>query len=69
MRRAVLSCLGALLLAAAAQSAEPMKATAPDEMMPEGSAERMRECDKKALDANVKMEERAAYVTKCMGMK
>jgi hypothetical protein len=46
-----------------------MKASAPDKMMPAGDAEKMRACDKKAMDANVKMEERADFVKKCMGMK
>ena len=69
MRRLILSALAATLLAASAQGAEPMKASAPDKMMPAGDAEKMRACDKKAMDANIKMDERAEFVKKCMGMK
>jgi hypothetical protein len=61
--------LGAAVLALPAQAAEPMKASAPDKMMPSGDAEKMRACDKKAMDQAVKMEDRADFVKKCMGMK
>jgi hypothetical protein len=69
MPRLIVSMFAAIFLATAAQAADPMKASAPDKMMPAGDAEKMRACDKKAMDANVKMEERADFVKKCMGMK
>jgi hypothetical protein len=69
MRRLIPFVLAAALPAAAAQAAEPMKASAPDKMMPAGNAEKMRTCDQKAMDANIKMEERADFVKKCMGMR
>jgi len=58
-----------LVAAVSAQAAEPMKATAPEKMMPAGDAEKMRECNKKSMDPSIKMEDRAAFVKKCMGMK
>ena len=73
MRRLIPSILTAALVAglvaASAHAAEPMKASAPERMMPAGQAEKMRACDAKAMDANIKMEERAAFVKKCMAMK
>ncbi len=69
MRRPILSILAAALLAASAQAPKPMKASAPDKMMPAGDADKMRACDKKAMDSNIKMEERADFVKKCVGMK
>jgi hypothetical protein len=69
MRRLIVSILAAALLAVSAHAAEPMKASAPDKMMPAGEAEKMRACDKKAMDANIKMDDRADFVKKCMGMK
>ncbi len=69
MRRLTLMLSAAALLAAAAQAAEPMKASAPDKMMPPGDAEKMRACDKQAMDQHIKMEDRAAFVKKCVGMK
>jgi len=59
----------ALLGAVAAHAAEPMKASAPDKMMPAGEAEKMRACDKEAMEQAVKMEDRAAFVKNCMAMK
>jgi serine protease inhibitor ecotin len=69
MRRLISSVLCAGLVAASAQAAESMKASAPEKMMPAGQAEKMRACDAKAMDANIKMEDRAAFVRKCMAMK
>ena len=34
--------------------------------MPAGDAEKMRACDKKAMDEHVKMEDRAKFVADCM---
>jgi hypothetical protein len=69
MHRAMPLLLGAVMLATMVQAAEPMKATAPDKMMSAGDGEKMRECDKKAMAADIKMEDRAAFVKACMGMK
>ena len=61
-------CLSVLVLAGAAfaQTKAPMKSTAPEKMMPAGDAEKMRACDKKAMDEHVKMEDRAKFVADCM---
>jgi len=58
-----------LVATASARAAEPMKATAPEKMLPASDAEKMRECDKKSMDPSIRMEDRAAFVKKCMGMK
>jgi hypothetical protein len=58
-----------LVLAASAQTPPDMKATAPEKMMPSGKAELMRACDKLAMEQHVKMEDRTAFVTKCIADK
>jgi hypothetical protein len=58
-----------LVLAASAQTPSDMKATAPEKMMPSDKAELMRLCDKLAMDQHVKMEDRTAFVTKCIAEK
>jgi hypothetical protein len=55
--------------AAAAEQQAPMKATAPEKMMPSGAAEKMRECDKEAMQQNIKMEDRAQFVKDCVDKK
>jgi len=55
-----------VLAAAAAGHAEDMKSTAPEKMTPPGEAEKMRACDVRAMQENVPMEEKAAFVKKCM---
>ena len=52
-----------------AQDASAMKATAPEKMMPKYQAAKMRACDKRAMDQNIKMEDRARFVEKCVGGK
>jgi hypothetical protein len=52
--------------AASAQMSGPMKATAPEKMMPPEKAQKMRECDKRAKQQNIKMEDHARFVNKCM---
>ena len=52
-----------------AQDASAMKATAPERMMPINQAAKMRACDKRAMDQNIAMEDRASFVEKCVGGK
>jgi hypothetical protein len=52
--------------AASAQMSGPMKATAPEKMMPPEKAQKMRECDKRAKQQKIKMEDHASFVNKCM---
>lgn len=58
----------ALLLAGStwAQSSSNMKSSAPDKMTPPGEAEKMRACDKMAMDRHVTVQERARFVKNCM---
>ena len=46
--------------------ADSMKSTAPEKMLPRDSARKMRACDNRAVRDNVPMEQRAAFVKKCM---
>ena len=52
-----------------AENSSMMKATAPDKMMPQTQAAKMRECDKLAMERSVPMEDRAKFVEKCVGGK
>lgn len=56
-------CMPVLSLPALATS---MKSTAPEKMLPRADAKRMRTCDDRAMRENVPMEQRAAFVKKCM---
>lgn len=73
MRRMTLELLAAaavaLMTAGYVAAQTPMKATAPDRMMPAGDAAKMRECDKLSMQPGIKMEDRAAFVQKCMAEK
>ncbi len=53
----------------AAAAATSMKATAPEQMMPQGGGDAMRECDKLAMQQNIKMEDRARFVKECVAKK
>jgi hypothetical protein len=53
----------------AAEQQAPMKSTAPEKMMPSGAGEKMRECDKMAMDQHIKMEDRAQFVKDCVDKK
>jgi len=66
---AIIFPLATLLVAVPTIAAEPTKATAPDKMMPAGESDKMRACDKQAMDQHIKMEDRADFVKKCVGMK
>ena len=46
--------------------ATSMKSTAPEKMLPRTSAKKMRACDERAMRENVPMEQKAAFVKKCM---
>jgi hypothetical protein len=43
-----------------------MKATAPEKMMPAAKAQKMRVCEKRAQLMNIKLEDRARFVDRCM---
>jgi hypothetical protein len=58
----------AMLLAYAASAQVPgrMKATAPEKMMPSEKAKKMRECEERAKQQKIKMEDRARFVDECI---
>ena len=51
---------------ASAQVPGPMKATAPEKMMPSEKAQKMRECEKRAEQQKIKMEDRSRFVNECI---
>jgi hypothetical protein len=56
-----------LCLAYAASAQVPhMKATAPEKMMPTNKAQKMRECEKRAEQQKIKMEDRSRFVNECV---
>ena len=57
--------LGALSVCAPAL-ATSMKSTAPERMLPRSDAAKMRACDDKAMREKVPMDQKAAFVKKCM---
>jgi len=56
-------CMGWLAPPAQATS---MKSTAPERMLSRADSKKMRACDERAMRENVPMEQRAAFVKKCM---
>ncbi|HTM74780.1 MAG TPA: hypothetical protein VL198_16260 [Pseudolabrys sp.] len=42
------------------------KATAPEKMMPVEKAQKMRECERRAEQQKIKMEDRARFVNECI---
>jgi len=58
-------CLGALCASAPAL-ATSMKSTAPERMLPRSDAVKMRACDEKAMLERIPMDQKAAFVKKCM---
>ena len=54
--------------AASAQSG-PMKATAPEKMMPHEKAQKMRECTRRAEQQKIEMKDRARFINECVGTK
>ncbi len=65
----VLIAFAIVLLSFAPASADTMKATAPDRMMPAGGGQAMRECDKLAMQQNIRTEDRARFVKECVAKK
>ena len=55
--------------AASAQVPGPMKATAPEKMMPIDKAQKMRECEKRADQQNIKVEDRSRFVNECVAAR
>ncbi len=49
--------------------ATSMKATAPDQMMPQGGGEAMRECIGPSMQQQIKMQDRAHFVKECVAKK
>lgn len=43
-----------------------MKASAPEKMMPSNKAQKMRECEKRADQQKIKMEDRSRFVNECV---
>jgi hypothetical protein len=57
-------------LGVGAATAQPsMKPSAPQKMMSSDEAQKMRDCEKQAVQNNVKMDERSKYVMDCMTAK
>jgi hypothetical protein len=52
-----------------AQTSAPMKATAPEKMMPNEQATNMRACEKLAIQQKIIMEDRSNFVANCMANK
>jgi hypothetical protein len=52
-----------------AQAVDGMKATAPERMMPADKAPKMRECEKRANQQKIKMEDRSRFVDECVAAK
>ncbi|MGA9034884.1 MAG: hypothetical protein WB505_04675 [Pseudolabrys sp.] len=55
--------------AASAQLPRPMKATAPEKMMPHEKAQKMRECTRQAEQQKIEMKDRARFINECVGIK
>jgi hypothetical protein len=69
MRRALTGIIGlalCMLWLSPPAPATTMKSTAPEKMLPRTSAKKMRACDDRAMRENVPMEQKAAFVKKCM---
>ncbi|MGB8447070.1 MAG: hypothetical protein WCE32_22110 [Pseudolabrys sp.] len=55
--------------AASAQLPGPMKATAPEKMMPHEKAQKMRECAWRAEQQKIETKDRARFINECVGGK
>jgi hypothetical protein len=55
--------------AASAQLPGPMKATAPEKMMPHEKAQKMRECARPAEQQKIETKDRARFINECVGTK
>lgn len=63
------AAIALLAIGTVAHATDSMKATAPDKMTPRGDAAKMRACDKLAIERKIKMEDRAAFVERCMAKR
>ena len=63
---AILLGLGLCVLCGSAPAPASMKSTAPEKMLPRSDAAKMRACDEKAMREMVPMDQRTAFVKKCM---
>jgi hypothetical protein len=52
-----------------AQTSAPMKATAPEKMLASDQARKMRACEKRAIQQEIKMDDRSGFVADCMASK
>jgi hypothetical protein len=61
----------AMILAwgASAETTDRIKATAMEKMMPADKAAKMRECEKRAAEQKIKMEDRSRFVDECVWRK
>ncbi len=69
MRRTFIVIVGlalCMLWLAPPVQATSMKSTAPERMLSRADSKKMRACDERAARENVPMEQRAAFVKKCM---
>ena len=69
MRRTWIAIVGlalCMLWLAPPALATSMKSTAPERMLPRNSAKKMRACDDRAMREKVPMEQKSAFVKKCM---
>ncbi len=69
MRRAFSAVIGLALCMpwlAPHALATSMKSTAPERMLSRADSKKMRACDDRAMRENVPMDQRAAFVKKCM---
>lgn len=69
MRRSTIVVFGlllAMLWLPASAPATSMKSTAPEKMLPRSDARKMRVCDEKAVRENIPMDQKTAFVKKCM---
>jgi len=71
MRVAVYFPILALIavLGANPASAAAMKATAAEKMLPSDKAQKMRTCQDRAMQQQIKMEDRSKFVSDCMADK
>ena len=61
--------LAVAFFACTAQVPGPMKATAPEKMMPSDKAQKMRECYKRADQQKIKVEDRSRFVNECVAAR
>jgi hypothetical protein len=61
--------LAMLLAHTSSAQMDRMKATAPEKMMPVDRAQKMRECQQRAEQQKIKMENRSRFVDECVAAK